>query len=282
MRQREHGRRAGLRAGLAAVLAVLAFAAIAAAYVHEPGPAATPGSVELPALPSAVAASYAMPPATRATPSKEVAAGFRFGSATSSWFAPVTRPVAARATPSASARVVARLATTTPERTTNVVPLVQRVLRAGTLWVEVGLPVLPNGTTGWVPRTSLGGYQFLTTRLVVSLASEQATLFRGGKKIFSASVGVGQSRWPTPTGEFIIRNKLTRYASPTYGPVAFGTSARSAVLTDWPAGGFTGIHGTNQPGLIPGRISHGCIRMRNADILRLAKLMPLGTPLTIR
>ena len=96
-----------------------------------------------------------------------------------------------------------------------------------------------------------------------------------------ARVGVGQSRWPTPTGQFYIRNKLTRYASPTYGPLAFGTSARSAVLTDWPAGGYVGIHGTNAPGLIPGRISHGCIRLRNADILRLAELMQPGTPLTV-
>ena len=75
---------------------------------------------------------------------------------------------------------------------------------------------------------------------------------------------------------------LSRYASPFYGPVAFGTSARSAVLTDWPAGGFVGIHGTDQPELIPGRVSHGCIRLRNADIVRLARLMPVGTPVTIR
>ena len=72
------------------------------------------------------------------------------------------------------------------------------------------------------------------------------------------------------------------YASPFYGPVAFGTSARSEVLTDWPAGGFVGIHGTNRPELLPGRVSHGCIRLRNQDILRLARLLPVGTPLTIR
>ena len=34
--------------------------------------------------------------------------------------------------------------------------------------------------------------------------------------------------------------------------------------------------------LLPGRVSHGCIRMRNADVLRLARLMPVGTPLRIR
>jgi lipoprotein-anchoring transpeptidase ErfK/SrfK len=47
-------------------------------------------------------------------------------------------------------------------------------------------------------------------------------------------------------------------------------------------GGFIGIHGTNQPGILPGRVSHGCIRMRNSAILRLRRLMPLGTPVQIR
>jgi lipoprotein-anchoring transpeptidase ErfK/SrfK len=64
--------------------------------------------------------------------------------------------------------------------------------------------------------------------------------------------------------------------------VAFGTNARSAVLTDWPGGGFVGIHGTNEPDLLPGRVSHGCVRLRNADVLELARLMPVGTPVTIQ
>jgi lipoprotein-anchoring transpeptidase ErfK/SrfK len=59
-------------------------------------------------------------------------------------------------------------------------------------------------------------------------------------------------------------------------------NARSAVLTDWPGGGFIGIHGTDRPDLLPGRISHGCIRLRNTDVVRLDRLMPVGTPVTIR
>jgi lipoprotein-anchoring transpeptidase ErfK/SrfK len=79
-----------------------------------------------------------------------------------------------------------------------------------------------------------------------------------------------------------VRSELTRYASSFYGPVAFGTTARSAVLTDWPDGGFIGIHGTNAPQLLPGRVSHGCIRLDNRDIIRLTALMPVGTPVTIQ
>ena len=117
---------------------------------------------------------------------------------------------------------------------------------------------------------------------MVDLDDLGATLFRNRRTIFQAPIGVGQSAWPTPTGEFYIRNRLTNYDNPFYGPLAFGTSARSAVLTDWPDGGFVGIHGTNQPELLPGRVSHGCIRMRNEDILELGRLMPIGTPVTIR
>jgi lipoprotein-anchoring transpeptidase ErfK/SrfK len=132
-----------------------------------------------------------------------------------------------------------------------------------------------------VPRQALGGYETVNTHLIVDRAHLKASLLRRGRVIFSAPVGIGTAAWPTPAGEFIVRNELTRYASPFYGPVAFGTTARS-VLTDWPGGGFIGIHGTDEPQLIPGRVSHGCIRMRNRDIVRLTSLMPVGTPLTIQ
>jgi len=180
------------------------------------------------------------------------------------------------------ARAVALLGTRTAEGTGNVVLVLGRGEdSAGRLWARVRLPVLPNGTTGWVPRDSLSGYHVVHTHLVVELERLAATLFADGRVVFRARIGAGKPGSPTPRGQFYIRDRLRRFASPFYGPVAFGTSARSSVLTDWPAGGFIGIHGTDRPGLLPGRVSHGCIRMRNADIQRLARLMPVGTPLTI-
>jgi hypothetical protein len=195
----------------------------------------------------------------------------------------VRRAAPARTRPAADAPAITQLAARTPEGTPNALP----VLRSkpgpdGRLWVEVRLPMLPNGRVGWVQRQVLGGYETVDTHLVVDREHLRATLYRSGKAVLTAPVGIGSDSRPTPAGEFMIRNELTRYASSFYGPVAFGTTARSAVLTDWPAGGFIGIHGTSEPALIPGRVSHGCIRMRNPDILRLAALMPVGTPVTIR
>jgi lipoprotein-anchoring transpeptidase ErfK/SrfK len=200
-----------------------------------------------------------------------------------STFSPVRRATLARSTPDRASPVVAGLDTRTPEGTDNIVLVLQRAQDAdGRVWVRVRLPVLPSNTTGWVPRAALGGYGTVRTHLVIDLDRFSATLYRRGRVVLRAPVGVGRPEWPTPRGEFYVRNKLTRYANAFYGPIAFGTSARSAVLTDWPAGGFVGIHGTNQPELLPGRVSHGCIRLRNGDLVELARLMPVGTPLTVR
>ena len=198
-------------------------------------------------------------------------------------WASVRHSVSARASARPDARVVTRLVSVTPEGTANIVLVLRRARdRAGRLWIRVRLPVLPNGSTGWVPRQALGVYGVVNTHLVVDLERLTATLLRAERPIFRAPVGVGRPESPTPTGEFYVRNMLTRYSSPFYGPLAFGTSARSSVLTDWPGGGFIGIHGTDSPELLPGRVSHGCIRLRNEDILQLGRLMPVGTPVTIR
>jgi lipoprotein-anchoring transpeptidase ErfK/SrfK len=199
---------------------------------------------------------------------------------TSRW-ALVVRPAAARAAPASEAAVVTRLGTRTTEGTPNVVLVLDNAVASGRAWVKVRLPVLPNNTTGWVARSTLGGYRTVETRLVVDRATLRATLLRNGRPVFRAPVGIGDPRWPTPRGEFYVRSRLRGFKSPFYGPLAFGTSARSSVLTDWPAGGFVGIHGTDRPELLPGQVSHGCIRMRNEDILELGRLMPIGTPVTI-
>jgi L,D-transpeptidase catalytic domain len=197
-------------------------------------------------------------------------------------WAVVLNAAPARRWPSATAPLVTTLDTITSDDTQNIVLVLDEVQpNPRDTWYRVRLPILPNNRTGWVASGNLGRLYTVHTHLYVDEAGLTATLKRDGKTIFQTIVGVGRPYWPTPRGEFYIRDKLTGFGDPFYGPLAFGTSARSAVLTDWPGGGFVGIHGTNQPEILPGRVSHGCIRMPNASILRLAQLMPVGTPLTI-
>ena len=117
--------------------------------------------------------------------------------------------------------------------------------------------------------------------LVIDRERLRATLFREGRAIFSTPIGVGKASTVTPAGRFYVLEKLTTLGDPFYGPYSIGTSAYAPTLSEWPGGGVVGIHGTNEPQLIPGRPSHGCIRMRNADITRLWRTISLGTPIEI-
>ena len=200
-----------------------------------------------------------------------------------SYFAFVEKADAAHAQPKTSAKAVAKLKLKSPEKTDDLVLVLDRTLVGDEEWLRVRLPVKPNGTTGWVKASSLSELQPVQTWLRISTKTFKATLIKNGKRVFSASIGVGQPQWPTPKGQFYVRARLEKYGAKGsfYGPLAFVTSATSPTLTDWPGGAVVGIHGTSEPGLIPGKISHGCVRLKNADILKLAKLMPVGTPITI-
>ena len=272
-RRRTRARRRGLVLLLIAVAALAVVATTSSAVVSgaaAPAPAPAAGTALRTDVPSAPGSALAVPsPHAMPTPAAHTAA-----------WAPVRRRTVARRVP--RGHRVARVGLRTPEGTTNLLEVIGRRRDAhGRLWAHVRLAVLPNDTTAWVPRSALGGITTVRTHLYVDLDTRTATLMRGDEMVLRAPVGIGRAGAATPTGRFYVRNRLTTYRSKAYGPVAFGTSARSADLTDWPAGGYIGIHGTDRPDLIPGRVSHGCIRLRNADIRRLARLMPIGTPVTV-
>jgi hypothetical protein len=172
-------------------------------------------------------------------------------------------------------------------RTEDGLPEVYIVLRshrdAGSAqaWLQIRVPTRPNGRKGWVREQDLNALELVRTHLRINRSTLTATLYKKGKKVFSSRIGVGKKSTPTPAGRFWIRERLKNLGgSGVYGPYAFGTAAYSR-LSDWPGGGVVGIHGTNQPSLIPGRPSHGCVRLPNAKIKRLAKIMPIGTPVQI-
>ncbi len=192
-------------------------------------------------------------------------------------------PVKVYAQPTTRSRRVGRLRFLTEDGFPEVyVLLAERSGVAGVTWVQLRLPQRPNNVTGWVRRSALGPFHLVHTRLVVNRSALRITLYKHGKRRFRARVGVGAPGTPTPTGHFWIREKFHVSGNSLYGTRAMGTAAYSDVLTDWPGGGVIGIHGTDQPGLIPGRPSHGCVRVRNRDIERLYALTPIGTPLVIK
>jgi len=161
-------------------------------------------------------------------------------------------------------------------------PLVFLVQKRRPGWDKVYLPVRPNGSTGWI-RAGTVDLALNPYHVVVSLTSHRVTVWKRGRIVLRERAGVGRSVLPTPTGTYFIV-ELLKQPNPrgVYGPYAFGLSAFSNVLTSFGGGpGQIGLHGTNDPTRLGTNVSHGCIRISNVGITRLARLLPLGTPVLI-
>lgn len=186
--------------------------------------------------------------------------------------------VEVREAPDASAPVVHRL----PHPTERGAPRALLVEQQQGAWLEVLLPVRPNGSRGWIRaedvELSQTGYE-----VDVDLAAFELTVTRDGEEVLSSPIGYGTQDTPTPGGRYFI-TELLQPPDPDgiYGSYAFGLSGFSDVLLSFSGGeGVIGIHGTNDPGSIGQRVSAGCIRLPDDVIIELAGLLPLGTPVTI-
>jgi L,D-transpeptidase catalytic domain len=130
------------------------------------------------------------------------------------------------------------------------------------------------------------------TVITVDRAHFKLRLFKRLKFSKSYGVAVGQPAYPTPTGRFQISDKQVNPAwtapnSPWAGELAGtttpGGSAANPLRARWMGiANGVGIHGTSQEYSIGSRASHGCIRMRVADVIDLFRRVPVGTPVLIQ
>jgi lipoprotein-anchoring transpeptidase ErfK/SrfK len=161
-------------------------------------------------------------------------------------------------------------------------PLVFLVKTAQPDWLEVMLPVRPNGSRGWVRASDVAVTED-EWRVQVELGAHRLTVWKGTDVVRQETVAVGMPGAPTPTGDYYVTELLDPgNPSGPYGPWAFGLSAFSDVYTSFAGGpGQIGLHGTNSPGTLGGDVSHGCIRVTNEAIRALADQLPIGTPISI-
>jgi lipoprotein-anchoring transpeptidase ErfK/SrfK len=161
-------------------------------------------------------------------------------------------------------------------------PLVFLVQQRQADWLEVQLNTRPNQTTAWVRAADVTLRQ-VTHRIVVSLASRSMTVYDGQTPVMEAPVAIGDPTTPTPRGNYYIDGAVrTPDPSGVYGPYQLSVAAFSEVLMSFGSGvGQIAMHGTNAPSLVGSAVSNGCLRMKNADITRLANTVPIGTPVQI-
>jgi lipoprotein-anchoring transpeptidase ErfK/SrfK len=153
-------------------------------------------------------------------------------------------------------------------------------------WVEVRLAQRPNQSTTWV---QVGDVNLSSTpyRIVITLGTEHLAVYRDGQEILDVPAGVGTADDPTVSGNYFVTMQVPA-PSPAYGPFVLVTAAHSDTITDWEQSGdaIVAIHGPIDSyddaliGTTGARISHGCVRLHDADLSQLG-MIPAGTPLDI-
>ena len=123
--------------------------------------------------------------------------------------------------------------------------------------------------------TSLPGR--VKRKVVVSVPDRKLVVMENGAVLRVFPVAVGADVSPSPTGEFEIASRLT---APTYyhSGIVIPAGADNPLGPRWVGlnkKGY-GIHGTNMPGSIGKAASHGCIRMRNLDIVQFFAMVTVG------
>jgi lipoprotein-anchoring transpeptidase ErfK/SrfK len=222
------------------------------------------------ALGASTAVGVAVPGPAAPTPSR-------------AWIAKPLSPVVARAAPKASAKVVWRIPVLSRFARDSTKLLVTRVsVRKGVRWAEVLLPKRPNGSRGWVLRDRME-LTSTSIRVRIDVGDRRLSVFRDNRRILHVPVAVGQAGTPTPTGRwFAIAETLPGVPGAFLGTFILPITGFSETLNEFAGGdGRVAIHGTTLPALIGTRASHGCVRMYNSDVTRLARLALPGTPLAI-
>jgi lipoprotein-anchoring transpeptidase ErfK/SrfK len=149
-------------------------------------------------------------------------------------------------------------------------------------WIEVLLPIRPNGSTGWIRAADVTLAQN-PFHIMVSLGAHTITVTNAHAVVYTGPVAVGAPDTPTPTGSYYLY-VLLKAPDPSgpYGPYAYGLSSHSDALATFDGGDAEiGIHGNNDTSALGQSVSHGCIRMDNDAITQLAGQLPLGTPVDI-
>ena len=115
-------------------------------------------------------------------------------------------------------------------------------------------------------------------RYAVGVGREEALNFRG-----SAVIG-RKAEWPhwSPTGDMIRRMPIyAHYVNGLPGGINNPLGARALYLYRGNQDTYFRLHGTNEPDTIGTKVSSGCIRLFNQDIIDLYNRVPVGAPVVV-
>ena len=133
------------------------------------------------------------------------------------------------------------------------------------------------------------------TSLLLRLGERRVYLIDGDPAVPTESfpIAIGRAGRETPTGRFQVEEKIEHPSFERIDP-----ADRTRILETIPPGprnplgerwigfahgeGWTvGMHGTPRPDLLGRAVSNGCVRMRNADVIRVYDRVQIGTPVVV-
>ena len=165
-------------------------------------------------------------------------------------------------------------------------PMTMPILERQGEWLKVMTPERPNMSTAWI-HSSQADIGQSAYRIVIRLAETKVIVYKDGFRLHEMPAGLGKSSTPTPPGSFFVAVK--EMPGPHgYGPVVLDLSAHSEAIQSWQGAGdaIIALHGPisassdRQIGATGTYISNGCVRLHEADQVKLAEI-PLGTPVDI-
>jgi lipoprotein-anchoring transpeptidase ErfK/SrfK len=142
---------------------------------------------------------------------------------------------------------------------------------------------------------SPGGDATGSVRIKVDVKTNMLGIFEGDKIVAAYPVTVGSGQIPTPVGEWKVRG-IAKFPTFRYDEKMLKRGERSKnfyILKPGPNNPVgviwialnkrgIGIHGTDEPDTIGKAASHGCIRLANWDIVRLAGRVKAGVPVEVK
>ncbi|HEX6712502.1 MAG TPA: L,D-transpeptidase [Thermoleophilaceae bacterium] len=116
--------------------------------------------------------------------------------------------------------------------------------------------------------------------LHADLSARTLELWRGSRVVRRMPVGIGGPDTPTPSGRFTVTDKLIPARGLSfYGCCLLALSGKQPHLRPgWAGGDRIAIHG----GSVGGAASAGCLHANDADLKRLMRVIPIGTPVYIK
>jgi lipoprotein-anchoring transpeptidase ErfK/SrfK len=188
------------------------------------------------------------------------------------------RGLAAHARPSGASSVIGSVAGASKYYR---VPIVLWVSAHHHGWGRVELPYVWPRRTGWIRLAGLRRDRTFV-HVDVDLSAHRVRVYKHDELRYTAPGATGSPSSPTPTGHYVVTDRVPFPSGGYLGTFAFGISGIQPHLpAGWSGGNQLAIHGTNAPSSIGTSASAGCIRVSEATLAFLKPLLRLGTPVVI-